>query len=44
MLNLDADVEYEVKSVRKDLMKPYNKIGIADAIREVLSSTENIDG
>ncbi|WP_319759179.1 ATP-binding protein [Maridesulfovibrio sp.] len=44
VLSYVADVEYDVKSVRKVLMKPYNKIGIADAIREVLSSTENIDG
>ncbi|MFW5499259.1 MULTISPECIES: hybrid sensor histidine kinase/response regulator [unclassified Maridesulfovibrio] len=44
VLSYVADVEYDVKSVKKVLMKPYNKTIIADAIREVLSSTENIDG
>lgn len=44
VLSYVADVEYDVKSVRKVLMKPYNKTTIADAIREVLSTTENIDG
>ncbi|NDV21975.1 ATP-binding protein [Desulfovibrio sp. JC022] len=44
VLSYVADVEYDVKSVRKVLMKPYNKTTIADAIREVLSSTEYIDG
>lgn len=44
VLSYVADAEYDVKSVRKVLMKPYNKTTIADAIREVLASTENIDG
>ncbi|WP_321403125.1 ATP-binding protein [Maridesulfovibrio sp.] len=44
VLSYVADAEYDVKSVRKVLMKPYNKTIIADAIREVLSSTGNIDG
>lgn len=44
VLSYVADVEYDVKSVRKVLMKPYNKTTIADAIREVLASTENTDG
>ncbi|SDL08993.1 Signal transduction histidine kinase [Maridesulfovibrio ferrireducens] len=34
----------EVKNVRKVLMKPYSKNIIADAIREVLLSTEKNDG
>ncbi|NDV26998.1 ATP-binding protein [Desulfovibrio sp. JC010] len=44
VLSYVSDSEYDVKSVRRVLMKPYNKNVIADAIREVLSSTENING
>ncbi len=38
------DAENGISNVRKVLMKPYNKTIIADAVREVLASTENIDG
>ncbi len=38
------NVASEVKNVRKVLMKPYSKNIIADAIREVLLSTEKNDG
>lgn len=44
VLSYVADADNDIKNVKKVLMKPYNKTIIADAIREVLSSTEKIDG
>ncbi|CCO24939.1 PAS/PAC sensor hybrid histidine kinase [Maridesulfovibrio hydrothermalis AM13 = DSM 14728] len=44
VLSYVAESKDDIKNVRKVLMKPYNKTIIADAIREVFSSTENIDG
>lgn len=44
VLSYATDADSDIKNVKKILMKPYNKTKIADAIREVFSSTEKIDG
>lgn len=44
VLSYVNEAENGMKNVKKVLMKPYNKTIIADAVREVLASSESFDG
>ncbi|WP_027722319.1 hybrid sensor histidine kinase/response regulator [Maridesulfovibrio zosterae] len=44
VLEYVTDADSDIKNVKKILLKPYNKTLIADAVREVLTSAENING